>query len=50
MMAERDEKQRAELIDELWAPEESEKLAVQARLAEFAEQAGMVGGDDGSAG
>lgn len=46
MMAERDEKQRAEMIDELWAPEESEVQAAHARLAEFAEQAGTAGGDD----
>lgn len=52
MMAERDEKQRAELLDDLWAPEEAEEQAALARVAAFAEQAGQTigGDDDGSAG
>lgn len=48
MMAERDEKQRAELVDELWALEPEEQEKVRARVAEFTERADqMVGGGDG---
>lgn len=41
LLADRDEKQRAEVIDDLWAAEEHEQAEALAKVAEFAERAGQ---------
>ncbi len=38
ILQDRDEKQRAEVIDELWAPEADEEQQTLARVAAFADQ------------
>jgi hypothetical protein len=57
-LADRDEKERDEIIGELWAPEETEVEASRQRLAQFVDrvaavQAAATGGEgdtDGTAG
>lgn len=53
LLHERDEKQRAEVIDELWAPEADEEAQSLARVAAFADQVDEYIGEvsaDGAAG